>query len=339
MKKQFLIILLFFTLPIQAQEAEIEYEINNFHDTIIAAYELEMEQQEKDYLAFLKRKLESSLLDMNDYYGYSISKLEELSQNEEDEKMNEMLAFLVLAGIILLIFFIPYFKLRKINKAWNNGLFPKKFEFSDDNLMEAYLRLAAMLMRYDQNNIKGKIAYAHIYFAKHFPNSNIDFTYILREAYKRPIKLENAAKWIKKHLPKHERIQVLYFLAGLAVVDGDFNRSEKSIITKFSELLDLSKKELDSILNMYVGYEKQNRQQEKKSRPTISRRKSEIERCSKILGVSSQAGMDELKKAYRQLVKLHHPDRFATASKAQQEIAKGRFIKIQLAYEYLESNK
>lgn len=47
--------------------------------------------------------------------------------------------------------------------------------------------------------------------------------------------------------------------------------------------------------------------------------------------------MDEVKKAYRQLVKLHHPDRFASEAKEQQEIAQERFVEIQKAYELIEA--
>ncbi len=321
------------------QTSKIEYDANNFHDTILALYEMEIQKQEKKYIEFLRQKLDNSILDMNDYYGYSISKWEEINRNKEEEKRNEMQIFLIVTGVMTLFFYLYHLKLKRNDKAWNDGLIPKNFEFSEDNLMEAYLRLAGMMMRYDLQNQKEKITYAHRYFAKHFPDISIDFSLILREAYKKPIKLDVAAKWLKVHLPKHERIQVLYFLAGLAVIDGDLNSSEKAIIIKFSELLDLSKKDLESILSMYTRYEWRDRQREQQSRPTISRRSSELERCSKVLGVSSQAKMDEIKKAYRGLVKLHHPDRFATASKAQQKIAEERFIKIQKAYEYLESRK
>ena len=63
---------------------------------------------------------------------------------------------------------------------------------------------------------------------------------------------------------------------------------------------------------------------------------SAIQLACKIIGVSEQATMLEIKKAYRSLVKLHHPDRFATESLAQQQIAEQKFIEIQKAYEILE---
>ena len=48
--------------------------------------------------------------------------------------------------------------------------------------------------------------------------------------------------------------------------------------------------------------------------------------------------MVEIKKAYRTLVKKHHPDRFATNSIEQQKIAESRFIEIQKAYETIEKH-
>ena len=58
-----------------------------------------------------------------------------------------------------------------------------------------------------------------------------------------------------------------------------------------------------------------------------------------ILGLSLDATNDEIKKAYRQLVKMHHPDLFHNESEAQQKIAEERFLKIQKAYETIEEQK
>jgi hypothetical protein len=73
---------LFITFFAGAQESEVEYEVNNFHDTILELYEEEMALQEERYTDFLREKLENSILDMNDYYGYSISKWQEINRDE-----------------------------------------------------------------------------------------------------------------------------------------------------------------------------------------------------------------------------------------------------------------
>lgn len=52
-----------------------------------------------------------------------------------------------------------------------------------------------------------------------------------------------------------------------------------------------------------------------------------------ILGVSKSASKDEIKKAYRNLVKQHHPDRFATASDSEKKIHEDKLKEINEAYE------
>jgi len=54
-----------------------------------------------------------------------------------------------------------------------------------------------------------------------------------------------------------------------------------------------------------------------------------------VLGVSQNADEEEIKKAYRALVKKYHPDRFATSPKATQDEAAERMREINEAYEFL----
>lgn len=56
----------------------------------------------------------------------------------------------------------------------------------------------------------------------------------------------------------------------------------------------------------------------------------------KILGVAEGATPEEIKKAYRELAKKHHPDRYANAESGVREMHEKKFKEINEAYEKLQ---
>jgi DnaJ like chaperone protein len=66
---------------------------------------------------------------------------------------------------------------------------------------------------------------------------------------------------------------------------------------------------------------------------------SEQTRAREILGLNASAGPDEIKKRYRELVREHHPDRYAQMGEEMQRSATTRFQTIQKAYETLSLSR
>lgn len=221
------------------------------------------------------------------------------------------------------------------DREWNYRLFENEYEEEGprhDPLLEAYISIGALMVRKDTASYGEKILYLNNYFSKHFPETHYDFGRSFTESLKNPVKTKVIMKWMSRRLPQRaQRLQVMYFLAGLATVDGSMNKREIELLKEMNGLLELSPKDFDSIIAMYT--QKRERAQTTATKiPGLTA----IQFACKILGVSEFASMDEIKKAYRRLVKLHHPDRFATENAAQQELAEQRFLEIQKAYEVLE---
>jgi curved DNA-binding protein CbpA len=58
----------------------------------------------------------------------------------------------------------------------------------------------------------------------------------------------------------------------------------------------------------------------------------------KILGLKRNTTLEEIRKSYRKLVLLYHPDKNINKTKKEQEVAEQKFKQVQEAYEYLQKN-
>jgi len=65
--------------------------------------------------------------------------------------------------------------------------------------------------------------------------------------------------------------------------------------------------------------------------------RSEVDQALMVLGVTSLATEQEIRKAYLRLVKRHHPDHFMHAPASEQEHLKNTTVRIRQAYETLTS--
>ena len=61
--------------------------------------------------------------------------------------------------------------------------------------------------------------------------------------------------------------------------------------------------------------------------------------CYDVLGIPKGASKDDIKKAYRNLVKKHHPDKVRNLGQVAEEAAKEKFQRIQKAYEDIKNER
>lgn len=248
--------------------------------------------------------------------------------------MGQFIAITVILFFALLRYIFEKYQEKKFDAMWDRKSFFFGKEFTRDTLMEAHVCLAGRMIKSDTKDAGQKVIYIHNYFRKKFPRSRYNFQEILTNYYSEPVSEKAVARWLNIHLrDRSKKMQVMYFLAGLSHVDGSIDSREMRLLVSISEILELTPKEFESVIGMY-----QQRYQ-RKSAPTSSSKSSRLKLACKVLGVSPQAGIDEIKKAYRSLVKIHHPDKFVNESEEQQEIAEQRFIEIQKAYEVVEKHK
>lgn len=245
---------------------------------------------------------------------------------------------------IALIYALVY-RSRNNDKLWQKGIFPDSLKFNRDNLLEAYICLAALIMQKDRTNRAKKLKFLTSYFQQHFPKETYDFSESLEYSFKHPIQLKTISFWLKKHLKDPaKRSQVLYFLAGIAVVDGVYTQQEEALMNELATLLGLSDQDLTSILAQYTfeteaEYNERKNKRESEQSSTTLNNSARTELAYQVLGLTSSATFAEIKAAYRKLAMVHHPDKFMNESPEQIKLANERFQKILDAYQLLEKLK
>jgi len=105
----------------------------------------------------------------------------------------------------------------------------------------------------------------------------------------------------------------------VALVEGKLTETVQGQLNQLSKLLELSYEQHDLIRNKYCLVA--------------------LKTPYTLLGVSSNATNEEIKKAYRQMVIQYHPDKTAHLGEVQAQEAHLKFLKILEAYKELESER
>ena len=104
----------------------------------------------------------------------------------------------------------------------------------------------------------------------------------------------------------------------IALADGQFDKSEKSVIEAIARVIGLSDADAASVIAMYW---------------------KDADSAYSVLGISPSATDEEVKNAYRRMAMKNHPDKVATLGPEVQKAAEEKFRKIQEAYETIKKER
>ncbi len=182
------------------------------------------------------------------------------------------------------------------------------------------MALSAAVMRADGNVLKSELDFvksffrqqfgdrfevAHLQELKHFVNSG-------------QIPLDQICSDIRMRTQLEVRIQLLYFLFGIAKADGHVADVEIKVIQNIANLLGVPHGDFESVKNMFYR---------------------NVNSDYKVLEIEATASEEEIKKAYRQMAVRYHPDKVASMGEEYQKGAKEKFQKIQEAYENIKKQR
>lgn len=182
------------------------------------------------------------------------------------------------------------------------------------------MALSAAVMRADGKVLKVELDFIKDFFRRQFGDK---FTVTHLQELKHfvdsgNIPLERICEDIRLRTQTEVRIQLLYYLFGLAKADGHVADTEIQVIQRIANLLAVPHTDFESIRNMFYR---------------------DVNSDYKVLEIEPTATDEEVKKAYRQMAIRYHPDKVAQMGEEFQQGAKEKFQKVQEAYENIKKQR
>ena len=180
------------------------------------------------------------------------------------------------------------------------------------------LVLAAAMMRADNRVLKSELEFVRQFLLRYYDKADVkEMLMVLRDLLQREVSLGPVCDQIRRHMSHPQRMQLLHFLAGLAEADTEVHPEELRLLEYIARRLNVSLKDLNSFKATFD---------------------SDQDRYYRILNVPKDASQEEIKKAYRTLVKRYHPDKLGDIGPAAKKAAEEKFRMVQEAYDKLNKN-
>lgn len=232
----------------------------------------------------------------------------------------------------------PLFVILSFVFAFSFGLFIYQSKYAADghnsiNWILPILKLSSELIKIDgeikESELKKIRNYLKREFSERRAKESIDR---FNDYLSWDIDLKNVCRKINVTNKGSERIHIVHFLIKLAVADNILSKKEEAFLSQVIKELKLPNHILSSILRVHnFVYEEAHRNNTSRQRS----RYINTEKPYAVLGLKTDASMEEVKKAYRNLAKTYHPDKVRNPTLKEQ--AKQQFQVLTEAYETLKN--
>lgn len=181
------------------------------------------------------------------------------------------------------------------------------------------LVLSAAVMKADGVVKKSELEYVRKFFNTNFgvEKSN-QLMVMLRELLKKDVNIQDVSFQISRYMDYSSRLQLLHYLFGIALSDGQVDKTEIEVIQTISRYLKLSTADYNSVKAMFV---------------------KNTDSAYIILEIDPTATDEEVKKAYKKMAVKYHPDKVNHLGEDVRDAAEDKFQNLSAAYNEIKKQR
>src|SRR5690554_214807 len=181
------------------------------------------------------------------------------------------------------------------------------------------LILASIVIKADGKQDQRELDFVRQQFVGMYGKDRANHAFkLFKELNKQEIPIRQVCLQIRQMMDHPSRLQLLHFLFGIAKADGVVVEQEVKTIETIANYLGISHQDFESIKAMFY---------------------SSSDNSYKILEITKDATVAEIKAAYRKMVKKYHPDKVIHLGEEHQKGAEEKFRQVQEAYEHLQKER
>lgn len=204
-------------------------------------------------------------------------------------------------------------------EAYFNQSTRKERRTKTGDYVMSLLVLVASMMKADGKILKSELNYVKEFFIRSWGRQATREALIaLRDLLQQNIPVADVCQQIQKNTDYATRLNMLHFLFGIAKADGEVDNNELKLLEYITNNLGISSNDFNSIKSMFIN---------------------DTNAAYNILGVSPEASIEEIKKAYKKMAIQYHPDKVNYLGEEFQEEANHKFQKLNEAYEIIKKEK
>lgn len=208
---------------------------------------------------------------------------------------------------------------RATNNPYGHNQSYYRQRVSQNDFATALLILSAAVMKADGKVLKSELDYVKTFFNQQFPPEfAAEQIRSFKDILNKNFNLSDVCRDISGVMPLQQRSVLVQYLFGIAKADSHVSEAEVKVIEQIANYLRISTMEFEQLKAMFY---------------------KSAANAYKALGIDKNATDEEVKKAYRKMAVLHHPDKYSQMGEEHQQAAKEKFQKIQEAYETIKKER